>query len=303
MLSNVLLKLAGRQNVLASSRQFSVSLRARNEAAAAVTQDPEIQAEAPAPPARAPRVRGECLLKVLIPSNVTGLIIGKGGANIIRLREESQFETLSLSRAGDEYPSTTERIFLMDGTREAISKGLKMVVDACSMQSNNSFDYPMRDQYDLGNWSRHNEVKMVVPRPLVGAIMGQGGATIRPIAEETGSQVGVEKLPPLQLQHTAGPEAIITVANKDPEMLAHAVNKIVDIMQERPETRCYIMRYSELAKRLNALVPAAPAPGFAPPPPAAAGGAQPALDARAAQEISAAVAILNKYGLIQIPRQ
>ncbi|KAL3320673.1 RNA-binding protein Nova-1 [Cichlidogyrus casuarinus] len=67
-------------------------------------------------------------LKVLIPSVAAGAIIGKNGEAIIQVSKQTGAK-VKLSKADDFYPGTTERVCLIQGNLEAVTKMHLYIMD------------------------------------------------------------------------------------------------------------------------------------------------------------------------------
>ena len=66
--------------------------------------------------------------KILVPSTAAGAIIGKGGETIGQLQRETNTR-VKMSKASDFYPSTSERVCLISGSKEGILKINEFVME------------------------------------------------------------------------------------------------------------------------------------------------------------------------------
>merc|ERR1719505_521076 len=83
---------------------------------------------------------------MLIPSNVSGHIIGKGGETIAELRRSS-CTNIMMSKANELFPGTQDRVSLINGSKDSI-----------------------------GDVER--QLRLVVPNSTIGMVIGKGGETV-----------------------------------------------------------------------------------------------------------------------------
>ncbi|CAH8437726.1 unnamed protein product [Schistosoma margrebowiei] len=67
-------------------------------------------------------------LKVLVPSVAVGAIIGKGGESIAKIQKETGAR-IKLSKVNDLYPGTEERVCLIQGTLEGVTRMHNYIMD------------------------------------------------------------------------------------------------------------------------------------------------------------------------------
>lgn len=116
----------------------------------------------------------EPLLKLLIPSDVAGAIIGKGGANLIDLKSRYG-ATIRLSHNKELYPGTSERIVILKGDISGITDLNNYIIDKIHQSSSSE--------------KRGQEIKIIVPNKTAGLIIGKGGAVIKEMKEETQAHI------------------------------------------------------------------------------------------------------------------
>jgi len=121
----------------------------------------------------------EPCIKVLVPNDAAGAIIGKGGGNLNDLKNRYG-ATIRISHNRELYPGTNERIL-------AISGEVGQIIDLHNYIIDKVADARASD----GNKDdrRGNMVKMILPNITAGQIIGKGGATIKALKEESSAYI------------------------------------------------------------------------------------------------------------------
>merc|ERR1719290_730718 len=101
---------------------------------------------------------------MLIPSNVSGHIIGKGGETIAELRRSS-CTNIMMSKANELFPGTQDRVSLINGSKDSISDVVKLLVKLMKQRLE-----------ELGEVER--QLRLVVPNSTIGMVIGKGGETV-----------------------------------------------------------------------------------------------------------------------------
>lgn len=177
------------------------------------------------PPSEPPQ---QCALKFLITNSAAGSIIGKGGATITQLQEQSTAK-IKVANSNDYFPGTNERCVLVTGTMDAMLCAASLVI----MKIQEAQQSSVNGEVDM---STPFAVKMLVPNASVGAIIGKGGATIHEMSAQCGAQMKVSSKD--QQVPTGVPERIVSV-NGNLQQMNHALNLIVAKMQENPANAQY----------------------------------------------------------------
>ncbi|XP_078351966.1 RNA-binding protein Nova-1-like isoform X2 [Oculina patagonica] len=128
------------------------------------------------------------IVKILIPNHAAGSIIGKGGANIAEVQQQTGAR-IKLSPNNDYYPGTQERVGLIMGEVDTINKMLNFVIEKIrqeppAMRLNPAMTYDRE---------RAKQMKIVVPNSTAGLIIGKSGATIKYIGDQTGARIQVSQ--------------------------------------------------------------------------------------------------------------
>ncbi|CAL8070372.1 unnamed protein product [Calicophoron daubneyi] len=90
---------------------------------------PEKEADITAPASHSARKRNDTIhMKILVPSGAVGAIIGKRGESIAQVQWETGAR-IKLSKPNDFYPGTVERVCLIQGTLEGVTKMHNYIMD------------------------------------------------------------------------------------------------------------------------------------------------------------------------------
>lgn len=122
--------------------------------------------------------RDQPLLKMLVPNSSAGAIIGKGGANLKEMEKEFRNAKLRISGPNILYPSTQDRVIIINGSIEdiiEINKNIQEKVIAESGTRPGAGDRCV--------------VKFIVPNATAGLVIGKSGTVIKAINDATGANV------------------------------------------------------------------------------------------------------------------
>jgi len=128
-------------------------------------------------------------IRVLIANNQVGGIIGKGGMNVKRVRDEAGV-FLSILKA--DYRNMQERVMVLKGEPEQVALAFQMVaellVDAAKAD-------PKRSAEAAAESLESTTLKLLVHRSAAGAVIGKAGAVIKETQLETGTRLQVSNDP------------------------------------------------------------------------------------------------------------
>ncbi|EHB00847.1 RNA-binding protein Nova-2 [Heterocephalus glaber] len=111
--------------------------------------------------------------KLIVPNSTAGLIIGKGGATVKAVMEQSgAWVQLSQKPEGI---NLQERVVTVSGEPEQVHKAVSAIVQKLAAESAKEL------------------VEIAVPENLVGAILGKGGKTLVEYQELTGARIQISK--------------------------------------------------------------------------------------------------------------
>jgi len=123
--------------------------------------------------------------QVMIPENMVGLIIGRGGEQITRLQVESGCK-IQMSQDGQ---GSSHRLCTLTGSAEAISVAKNMIETIIANEGRKSgrvMGVGGMVGMGLGGGTSY---EMIVPGRLVARIIGKGGEVIKALQEETGAKI------------------------------------------------------------------------------------------------------------------
>jgi ribosomal protein S3 len=165
-------------------------------------------------------------LRILIDNNQVGGIIGKGGANVTRVREEAGV-FLSILKAET---NVTERVMVLKGQYEQLVKGILMI-------SNLLIEADAKFKKEVPNLTEgQTKLRLLVHRHAVGAVIGKAGAVIQETQQATGARVQVSNDPLPQ-----STEKTVTISGT-PTAIHQATMRVLGQLREnplRPGTKSY----------------------------------------------------------------
>lgn len=125
------------------------------------------------------------LLKILIPNDSAGVLIGKRGANITEVQDKYGGR-LVFSNNGDYYPdSECERVAVIAGKVSQIIDIINHILDKVE-KSRLANPRPV----DVA-WRRGQQVKIVLTNTCVGVVMGRAGASIKAMQKESAAKMSI----------------------------------------------------------------------------------------------------------------
>jgi len=154
-------------------------------------------------------------IRVLVDNSEAGIIIGKGGSNVQKIRSETG---CFISILKSEAPSIKERIMVVKGAIESNSQALLLVCQLL-IDARNEKDQGASDTYSI---------KILIHKFLAGCIIGKGGLIIKEIQTETGARV--------QLSNDPMPnstEKTVTITGNT-EVLYMAISRVLNQLKNNP---------------------------------------------------------------------
>jgi len=118
---------------------------------------------------------GDSELKLLVPGQSAGAVIGKGGATLTQIRSTTgvDIKVLKIEEAPT-FPQ--DRVVILRGAASARNNALDQVLRAAFSES-----------------TEGASLKLVVPQAVAGAVIGKGGSTLKVIREQSGISPQVER--------------------------------------------------------------------------------------------------------------
>lgn len=125
-------------------------------------------------------------VEIRIPNNMVGLVIGKGGENILRLQAQLNVHA-QIAKESEMKPGETQRSIVLKGHIDNVNEAKRRVEEIVANQiakltGGNRNDDLMDHAY---------VVRLPVPNDKVGIIIGKGGQTIKTIQEKTKTTVKI----------------------------------------------------------------------------------------------------------------
>eukprot|EP00546_Thalassionema_frauenfeldii_P005507 CAMPEP_0178923324 /NCGR_PEP_ID=MMETSP0786-20121207/16655_1 /TAXON_ID=186022 /ORGANISM="Thalassionema frauenfeldii, Strain CCMP 1798" /LENGTH=661 /DNA_ID=CAMNT_0020597805 /DNA_START=292 /DNA_END=2277 /DNA_ORIENTATION=- len=227
-------------------------------------------------------------IKLLVSNNVAGSIIGRSGQTISDLQSQS-VTRIKLSQAGDYYPGTQDRVCLVQGHSENVKRAVNMLLTrlyALQQQQHYHHYTWQRQQQEQGiihpetiigvtaEGSRSSiipgfsfVVRILVPTPCCGMIIGKGGTNIKQMVDNSGvssvrlspKEGGDSLAPPGQSPLavtaliSATAERVVTITGPDLNSCLTCMHIILDGMTSHPD----ISRYTNMTTSYTRAVSAA----------------------------------------------
>jgi RNA-binding protein Nova len=133
-------------------------------------------------------------IKLLLPNNLTGSLIGVGGKSIKDMIEVTEAR-IHVSSSTEPYPGTSDRVVVISGSLGAVGLALnliwEMIALITSAENPRELEWNPKTMMSYLGQNGHVEVssKLTIPAAAGGLILGKGGANIQAIAEESGASV------------------------------------------------------------------------------------------------------------------
>jgi len=180
--------------------------------------------------------------KLLISNAAAGSVIGKGGQTIEQIQKNSGAR-VQLSRAGEFYPGTSERVLLLSGSLHAVLTSVFLMLEKLPKE-------PVMAMGRAAQKPREDTVKMAVSRKLCGAVIGQKGQTIREFMQDSGATIRVQ---PLSELTPSDSERLITVTGSR-ERVLRAVALILNTLSADDKFNSYMELTLQLASTQQHIV-------------------------------------------------
>lgn len=184
----------------------------------------------------------QVVCKLLVSNATAGSVIGKAGQTIEQIQRSSGAR-VQLSRAGEFYPGTSERVLLLSGSLHAVLTAIFLMLE--KLPKNTA--PPTRGTRP----SSEDQVKLAVSRKLCGAVIGQKGQTVRDFMTDSGATIRVQ---PLSELTPSDPERLITILGGRDQVL-RAVALVLNTLSADDKYATYMELTLQLANT-QGLVPA-----------------------------------------------
>jgi len=159
-------------------------------------------------------------IRTLIDNHQVGGIIGKGGSNVKKVRDETG-AFVSILKA--EFRNVQERIMVLKGTSTQIAKGCRLLADLLM-----DVAHQKEKKENSDSLSDTIAIRFLVHRSAVGAVIGKAGAVIKETQSDSGARVQVSNEPLPQ-----STEKTVTITGT-PAQIEHAALRILTQLRDNP---------------------------------------------------------------------
>lgn len=152
----------------------------------AVKRSYDDQADPDSQNAKHQKVDNRTRIKFLVPVYTAGAIIGAKGAEISKLKSETNTQ-VHLSEAQEFFPGTRERIVVVTGMEENVLEVFKRISNTLRTE-----EIPQKET-DRGDRAekRRKTMKCLVPASIAGKIVGKKGETVQKLQNEHSVKIDV----------------------------------------------------------------------------------------------------------------
>lgn len=162
-------------------------------------------------------------VKCLVPHQIAGKLLGKGGDRIRALKEICP--KLFMSKNDEYFPHTDERVLFVGGTLDQVHEVLGVVQEKISGASQDLNTHQLPPKWRL------NQMKIVVANSTCSKIIGNKGDVIKQVRESTDT-----KITTTPLKQIVGNERVVTLSGDDRDVM-EALRKLLALVEEDKEAR------------------------------------------------------------------
>lgn len=131
-------------------------------------------------------------IELRVPNNMVGLIIGRGGENILRIQSQLNVN-VQIAKESEMKPGETLRSIVIKGQQDNVQEAKKRIDEIIAQQNQKqSGGLSGTAMKDLDT---KYVLKLPVPNDKVGIIIGKGGMNIKSIQEKTKTTVQIPQIP------------------------------------------------------------------------------------------------------------
>lgn len=203
--------------------------------------------------ADAPTGTQQVVAKLLVSNPIAGSVIGKAGANIEQLQRSSGAR-IQLSRSGEFYPGTSDRVLLLSGSLHSVLTSMFLILEKISRDasSGNPAKSPPGPRGPKRVDPLHtDEVRLALSRRLCGLLIGHKGQTVRDFIGDSGAAIRVQSLAELT---PSDPERTIAVSGARDQVL-RAVALILNTLSLHEQYASYMETTLQLATNQGVVLP------------------------------------------------
>ncbi|KXS14353.1 hypothetical protein M427DRAFT_99716 [Gonapodya prolifera JEL478] len=168
-------------------------------------------------------------MRALITTKEAGVIIGKGGKNVVEIRNESGAK-VTISEHGQ---GAVERIITITGTLDCVAKAFALVstkiIEELIESERGAASGPTVDPSDLK--SRHCSVRLLIANSRMGSVIGKQGNKIKEIQEESVARITASEEP-----MPGSTERVVTISGVIDSIhrAVYFIGKVLQDNQDRP---------------------------------------------------------------------
>jgi len=194
----------------------------------AVKRSYDDQADPDGQNAKHQKVDNRTRIKFLVPVYTAGAIIGAKGAEISKLKSETNTQ-VHLSEAQEFFPGTRERIVVVTGMEENVLEVFKRISNTLRTEEIPSKETDRGDRAE----KRRKTMKCLVPASIAGKIVGKKGETVQKLQNEHSVKIDV----------TPSAKAIPGLDERGVDITGEADNvleagkEVVRMLNEEPDKR------------------------------------------------------------------
>lgn len=130
-------------------------------------------------------------VELRVPNTMVGLIIGKGGENVLRIQAQLGVHC-QIAKESEMKPGETQRTITIKGNPSSVDEAKKRIDDIIENHLSKFSSSRSNKETDM---NCAFVVKLPVPNDKVGIIIGKGGMTIKGIQERTRTQIQIPQVP------------------------------------------------------------------------------------------------------------
>jgi len=196
-------------------------------------------------------------IKFLVSNNMAGSIIGRSGQTISDLQEQSAAR-IKLSQSGDCFPGTSDRVCLVQGKFDEVTKAIHLIMDKLyDLQQEQAERYhegqhqEMDGDSDDGDSECDEEsegsemsekilfsIRVLLPAASCGMLIGKAGSNIKSMKEL--SSVSAIRLSPRQRDSSSTGERILTMTAHDLQSCLDCTHLVLNGIAAHPDICRYV---------------------------------------------------------------
>lgn len=189
----------------------------------------------------------QVIAKMLVSNPTAGSIIGKSGTNIEQLQRSSGAR-VQLSRTGELFPGTSDRVLLLSGKLHSVLTAIFLILDKVAREAKpNTNNYVGGTKGDVED----SQVKLALSRKLCGFLIGHKGQTVQDFITDSGANIRVQSLSELT---PSDPERTIVVSGARDQVL-RAVALVLNTLSLHDSYGPYMESTLQLANSQGVVLP------------------------------------------------